>query len=303
MTIDPPGAGEPAPPEAAGPEPEAGLPDEAPKRRHLVAAVIAAVVVLGLVVVTVVVALSSGPTGPKDDYAQFDSGIGEKPPPLPPAIPTEVTGPALPVDIAPQLAAPVTRPKPLPAAVSCAYPPDGERRSAKAPAGANIPAQGTVGVSMPTSIGQIGLKLDRALAPCTVNSFLSLAQQGYFNRTYCHRLTTTPTLQVLQCGDPTESGAGGPGYTFADETFPQLKYGRGQIAMANSGPNTNGSQFFMIYGSASGLAPNYTLFGTIAPESLPLLEDVARNGTTDGSRDGAPRTKVKIESVQADRPG
>ena len=119
-----------------------------------------------------------------------------------------------------------------------------------------------------------GCKLDNGKAPCTVNSFASLAQQGYFDNTPCHRLTTAPELGVLQCGDPSGTGTGGPGYRFPNEyptnqyrlTDPALQvpvlYPRGTLAMANAGPGTNGSQFFLVYRD-SMLPPTYTVFGTI----------------------------------------
>jgi peptidyl-prolyl cis-trans isomerase B (cyclophilin B) len=160
-----------------------------------------------------------------------------------------------------------------------------------------VSATGTVPVILQTSAGAIPLTLDRALAPCTVNSFVSLAQQGYFNDTPCHRLTTGEGLQVLQCGDPSGSGREGPGYSFADETFPELTYGRGILAMANSGPNTNGSQFFMVYGTAD-LPPNYTVFGSIGPDGLQVLDGIARAGLQNpSSGDSAPRNPVTIQSA------
>nr|WP_308015432.1 peptidylprolyl isomerase [Pseudonocardia sp. ICBG1293] len=103
-----------------------------------------------------------------------------------------------------------------------------------------------------------------------------------------------PGLQVLQCGDPTGSGRGGPGYSFDDEVFPEISYGRGQLAMANAGPGTNGSQFFMIYGDAQ-LPPNYTVFGSIGSEGLATLDKVARGGESVGSGDGLPSIPVEIQ--------
>jgi len=197
------------------------------------------------------------------------------------------------------------RPVAFPATVSCTYPSDGQppARPAQPPAGNNISARGTVPVTLGTSAGQIDLTLDRDLAPCTVNSFAGLARQGYFDNTPCHRLTTSPGLQVLQCGDPTGTGSGGPGYKFNDETYPTLTYGRGYLAMANAGPNTNGSQFFMIYGDASALSPDYTVFGYIAPASLQVLDTIAKAGD-DGSLDpspggGKPTMKVTITKATA----
>jgi peptidyl-prolyl cis-trans isomerase B (cyclophilin B) len=175
------------------------------------------------------------------------------------------------------------------------------------------PAQ--ISASMATSQGNIGLQLDNAKAPCTVNSFASLAQQGYFNDTPCHRLTTTPGLSVLQCGDPTGKGTGGPGYGFVNEyptnqyrpDDPALQqpvvYPRGTLAMANTGaPGSNGSQFFLVY-KDSQLPPNYTAFGTIDATGLATLDKIAAAGVVPGDRgadDGAPKTPVQIKSIQLD---
>jgi peptidyl-prolyl cis-trans isomerase B (cyclophilin B) len=162
-------------------------------------------------------------------------------------------------------------------------------------------ATGTVPVTMQTSAGAIGLTLDRALAPCTVSSFISLAQQGFYANSPCHRLVTNPGLLVLQCGDPTGSGAGGPGYTIPDEVFPQLTYGRGLVAMANTGqPDSGGSQFFLIYGQTQ-LPPQYTVFASISPTGLEVLDQIAKAGD-DGSLEpspggGKPNQPVTITSV------
>lgn len=189
----------------------------------------------------------------------------------------------------------------LPGTVTCDYPAaEQAAKPVQPPAGSDVSATGTVPVTLQSSAGTIPLTLDRALAPCAVNSFVSLAQQGYFNDTTCHRLTTGDSLQVLQCGDPTGTGAGGPGYSFADEVSPELTYGRGMLAMANGGPNTNGSQFFMVYGNAD-LPPNYTVFGSISPEGLQVLDTIARLGH-DGSFEpspggGAPNTPITIQTA------
>ncbi|MBP2368720.1 peptidylprolyl isomerase [Pseudonocardia parietis] len=190
------------------------------------------------------------------------------------------------------------RPTALPASVNCEYPasPDPASKPVDPPAGGQVSAEGTVPATVTTSAGTIDLTLDRALAPCTVNSFTHLVEQGYFADTSCHRLTTSPGLQVLQCGDPTGQGSGGPGYSFADEVFPELTYGRGLLAMANAGPGTNGSQFFMIYGDAQ-LPPNYTVFGSIGPEGLATLDEVAKGGESTGSGDGTPNIPVDIQSA------
>ena len=192
-----------------------------------------------------------------------------------------------------------TRPQALPASVNCTYTPgEPAAKPVAPPANGQVSATGTVPATLETSAGAVDLTLDRALAPCTVNSFVSLAQKGFFNGTDCHRLTTGQGLQVLQCGDPTGTGSGGPGYSFADEVFPELTYGRGLLAMANSGPNTNGSQFFMIYGEAQ-LPPNYTVFGSIGPEGLATLTGIGKAGATGGQDDGAPATPVQIRTATA----
>jgi len=196
--------------------------------------------------------------------------------------------------------------------VSCTYTPSGDpARDVSVPAATDVPADGTVGVSLTTSVGPIGLELDRAEAPCTVNSFVSLAEQGYFDDTPCHRLVTSPGLQVLQCGDPSGTGTGGPGYGF-DTEYPenlyqqgdaQLRqpviYPRGTVAMANTGrPGSNGSQFFLVYAD-SQLPPSYTVFGTVDDAGLAVIEEVAAEGD-DGSMaagGGAPNRGVQIESV------
>jgi peptidyl-prolyl cis-trans isomerase B (cyclophilin B) len=201
------------------------------------------------------------------------------------------------------MAAAPKRATPLAAEVNCTYKKSAEPASKKVnpPADGKTKASGTSKVSLDTSIGDLQLTLDSALAPCTVKNFLSLVGQKYFDNTKCHRLTVGEGLQVLQCGDPTGSGSGGPGYSFADEVYPTLKYGRGILAMANSGANTNGSQFFIVYGDASGLTPQYTAFGTIDEASVKLIDKVAEAGVTpqNGPQDGTPITPVEIKTATA----
>ena len=196
--------------------------------------------------------------------------------------------------------------------VSCDYSSTGDAaREVTAPTTDEVATTGTATAQLTTSVGAIGIDLDRAAAPCTVNSFVSLAEQGYFDDTPCHRLVTSPGLQVLQCGDPTGTGTGGPGYGF-DTEYPenvytpgdaQLRqpviYPRGTVAMANTGrPGSNGSQFFLVY-EDSQLPPTYTVFGTIDEAGLAVIEQVAAEGD-DGSMaagGGAPNRAVQIESV------
>ncbi|WP_319432666.1 peptidylprolyl isomerase [Mycobacterium sp. RTGN5] len=169
----------------------------------------------------------------------------------------------------------------------------------------------TVSASMSTNQGNLGLVLDNAKTPCTVNSFASLAQKGFFDNTPCHRLTTSPSLSVLQCGDPTGQGTGGPGYQFGNEyptdQYPQgdpalqqpVVYPRGTLAMANAGPGTNGSQFFLVY-KDSQLPPNYTAFGTIDATGLATLDKIAAAGVAGGGQDGKPTTGVQVKSILLD---
>lgn len=197
---------------------------------------------------------------------------------------------------------------------NCAYPSTTEPASKpnKAPRSGRVPTDpARVSASMSTNRGDIGIQLDNGKAPCTVNSFASLAQQGYFDGTTCHRLTTTAALGVLQCGDPSGTGAGGPGYRFGNEyptnqyrlSDPALKtpvvYPRGTLAMANKGSGTNGSQFFLIYAD-SMLPPTYTAFGTIDETGLATLDKVAAAGVDGAGDDGKPAMAVTIDSVRLD---
>jgi peptidyl-prolyl cis-trans isomerase B (cyclophilin B) len=264
--------------------------ERARKRRNLGVIVTVAAVVVVVGGIYLLVNLSSG-----DDTAAAPS--------TPPSS-TAAPKPDKPATIPTKLAAEPKRPKALAANVSCEYKQGDGASAAKpatAPNGKNVSTTGKTSATMTTSIGEIKMSLNRALAPCAVNSFLSLAKQGYFDNSPCHRMTTGPGLQVLQCGDPTGQGTGGPGYTFKDETFKQLKYGPGILAMANSGANTNGSQFFIVYGDGSGLQPNYSVFGTVDAASLKLIDAVANQGVnpTNGPGDGAPLTPVTITGVTA----
>ncbi len=260
------------------------------RRRYAVAGSAAAVVlVVGIVVLTVT--LSNGD--------QTTDTTAASTPAAPPASTGATPTPGPNNEPA---AAPV-RPQPLPASVDCQYPMNQQTpaRPARPPLAESISAKGTVPATMQTSAGAIGLTLHRALAPCTVNSFISLAQQGYYANSPCHRLVTNPGLQVLQCGDPSGSGAGGPGYTIPDEVFPELTYEPGYVAMANTGqPDSGGSQFFLIYGQTQ-LPPQYTVFATISPEGLKVIEQVAKAGN-DGSLEpspggGKPNQPVTITAI------
>lgn len=191
---------------------------------------------------------------------------------------------------------PATTPSPA-AAKPCAYTP------AATPAAKNVgvpvfdAAQAVVPytATLRTTAGDVTFQSLSAQAPCASFSFRFLAGKKYFDGTTCHRLTTSPTLSVLQCGDPSGTGRGGPGYAFPDENLTGATYPAGTVAMANSGPDTNGSQFFLVY-QDSQLPPSYTPFGRITA-GLDVLRKVAAAGTANGTPDGAPKTPVTISTV------
>jgi peptidyl-prolyl cis-trans isomerase B (cyclophilin B) len=167
-----------------------------------------------------------------------------------------------------------------------------------------------------TNLGKISFNLLNSKATCTVNSFVHLAEAGYFDNTQCHRMLTSG-IYVLQCGDPyatataklncstSKVGTGTPGYDFASENLTGAKYPAGTVAMANEGTATsNGSQFFIVFkDSTSGLngtsGPSYTPFATVS-SGLGIVQNVAKDGyscqyaQTGG---GVPKEKVVIDSV------
>jgi len=256
---------------------------------------------LGVVVVVAAAAALWSITGSEDDTAT-DASAAET------TAETDSEYPALPAG----------RSEPLPETVNCEYPADGSEpaKPVEAPRTEGIMTTGEnntdISVSVETTQGNIGLILHNSDSPCTVNNFLSLASQGYFDDTTCHRLTTSPSLRVLQCGDPTGTGTGGPGYGFANE-FPTDQYAaddpasqepvvypRGTVAMANTGqPGSNGSQFFLVYGD-SVLPPLYTVFGTIDETGLTTLDKIAEAGVSGGAADGAPGAATTLTSVRMD---
>lgn len=199
----------------------------------------------------------------------------------------------------------MTRATALPDTVTCEYPEAGDAsREISTPPTDDVSATGTVNVTLNTGQGPIGMELDRTVAPCTVNAVEHFADEGFYDDTVCHRLTTSGIF-VLQCGDPSGTGAGGPGFQFANEyptdelTEPSATpviYPRGSIAMANAGADTNGSQFFLNY-QDSPLAPDYTYFGQISEEGLATLDQIAATGVEGGAADGAPAEEVRIETA------
>jgi peptidyl-prolyl cis-trans isomerase B (cyclophilin B) len=198
-------------------------------------------------------------------------------------------------DPAPAAAAPTPSASTAAAKGDCTYTKGTEAatKDAGQPPNGKVATTGTVSVNVTTTQGDMTFSLDRSKAPCTVNSFVYLAGKKFYDNTPCHRLTTAPTFGVLQCGDPGGTGGGGPGYQYADELDPNGKYTKGVLAMANAGPDTNGSQFFIVY-KDTDLKPNYTIFGTVT-KGLDVVEKVAKGGAPND--DGKPNTPIQIKTV------
>lgn len=185
---------------------------------------------------------------------------------------------------------------------TCEYTASGEpSKPVQPPKSTGVANAGQPVFSMATNEGEVKLTLDRAKAPCTVNSFESLALQGFFDGSSCHRLVDSG-IYVLQCGDPTGGGNGGPGYEFADETDGTESYTTGVIAMANGGPNTNGSQFFLVFNDSTGLdtlPQKYTIFGPMDPASVAVVQRIAAEGQdgTNPAGGGKPNNPAAISRV------
>jgi len=164
----------------------------------------------------------------------------------------------------------------------------------------SAPAPGTEqegSLTLATNCGDIVIEMFGDLAPATVASAAFLADTGFYNATACHRLTTAGIF-VVQCGDPAGDGTGGPGYQIPDENLPaegEANYPAGTVAMANAGPGTSGSQFFLVYGDTT-LPSGYTIWGQVT-EGLDILQSVAEAGVADGSGDGLPAQPLVIESA------
>ncbi|WP_138735138.1 peptidylprolyl isomerase [Modestobacter excelsi] len=180
----------------------------------------------------------------------------------------------------------------------CTYTTDGTPSAGVAvtPPSGDIATTGTLALTMATNVGDIGLTLDRAAAPCAAASFEALSKQGYFDNTPCHRETSSESLKVLQCGDPSGQGTGGPGYTFPTQVTGSETYPRGTVAMANSSQGTDGSQFFLVYGD-SQLQPDYTVVGRIDDTGLAVLDEIAATGIANSASDGAPAQPVTITAM------
>ncbi|GFJ95105.1 peptidylprolyl isomerase [Phytohabitans rumicis] len=161
------------------------------------------------------------------------------------------------------------------------------------------PRAGKATMRITTNRGDITIAMDRAATPCTVASFQHLAAKRFFDGTSCHRLVTEGIF-VLQCGDPSGTGRGGPDYQFGDENLAGATYTRGVVAMANAGAGTNGSQFFIVFRDST-LSPAYTPFGTVTA-GLDIVEQIAAGGHDASSTAGGGQPKIPLtfETVTVD---
>lgn len=180
---------------------------------------------------------------------------------------------------------------------TCTWSPGPPAARKVTPPATTVPTSGLVTVAVNTNRGSLTFRLNRDKAPCTVASFTSLVTQKFYDNTSCHRLTTAGIF-VLQCGDPTGSGRGGPGYTVPDEYVGSELYKTGVLAMANTGaPNSGGSQFFIVYNTTQ-LPATYTIFGTVAT-GMTVVDAVAAGGSdeSNGPGDGHPKLAINLTKV------
>jgi len=180
--------------------------------------------------------------------------------------------------------------------LTCEYPAAGTAvKQVDAPSTDKVPNSGTLKVTMHMDAGDVVMDFNREGAPCAVHSFESLANQKYFDDTSCHRLV--PGF-VLQCGDPSGTGRGGPGYSFKDELTGNETYPYGTVAMANAGADTNGSQFFIVIGDSVRLDPTFTVLGTVETDTMKVVEDIAAQGVDPSDPNGIrPLEGAHISSV------
>ena len=199
-------------------------------------------------------------------------------------------------------ASPSASPSPSASAGGCTYAPaEGEpAKDVGIPTFDEAAAKKPFTATLKTNQGDVVIEMAAAKAPCTTNSFRHLATNGYYDSTSCHRLTTE-NLFVLQCGDPTGTGGGGPGYQFGVENAPATgQFPAGSVAMARtSDPNTNGSQFFIVYDDTQLPTDGggYSIFGSVT-KGLDVIKKVADAGVEGGAGDGKPAQPVTIESVE-----
>ncbi|WP_083746373.1 protein kinase domain-containing protein [Mycobacterium numidiamassiliense] len=285
----------------AAPAPQA--PAKPRSNRRLVLGVVGGSIFALIAVVALVIALTTHSESPTAQSASGAPSRARVPKPAPggSVAPTTPAVPPLPA-FAP----------PADLGANCQYPASPDQ-SAKP---VNPPPVGRVSTTPPiinatisTNYGDIGLQLDNAKAPCTVNSFISLARQQFFNDTTCAKLLNAADGGTLMCGGAGPDGSSGPGYEFADEYpanqyppgDPALRatvlYPRGILCMPNDGPNTNGSHFTMVFKDVEWL-PTYTAFGTIDQAGLATLDKIAAAGVAGNRDSGLPAQPVNINSVR-----
>jgi eukaryotic-like serine/threonine-protein kinase len=292
------------PPTGAHPDPQPSYHPPTQSRRLLLAIVgasalaLAAVVALVIALVTQNDGSTNSAASPTPTRARTPGRPGSNPGPTAQAT---ATVPPLPA-FAP----------PADLGANCQYPsaPDNIVKPVNPPRSGKIatdPAQ--IPATISTNVGDIGIELANAESPCTVNSFVSLAKQQFFDNTQCTRLVNATDGGSLLCGGPDADGSGGPGYQFADEyptnQYPAgdsalratVEYPRGTVIMATEGPNTNGSQFVLIFRD-SELEPQSTVFGTINEAGLAALDKIAEAGIAGNRQSGAPTNPVTINSVR-----
>ncbi len=179
-------------------------------------------------------------------------------------------------------------------AVRCEFIPTPDNPAAKPvrPPSPKAPARGTQTAVFVTNYGVVVMELDRANAPCAVHNFTHLIRSLFYNHTQCWRLTDSARLGVLQCGDIVSAEVGGPGYRFADELTGAETYPRGTVAMGNQGPDTNGSQWFVVHSHAN-IAPAYTVLGRVT-HGMSTFDRIVAAGIQDGAEDGPPAHPVRI---------
>ncbi len=167
-------------------------------------------------------------------------------------------------------------------------------KSWSSPPDFRLRAESAYSATLHTDLGDITIRLLTEEAPKTVNNFVFLAREGFYDGVVFHRVING---FMIQTGDPEGTGRGGPGYRFADEPV-RRRYTAGTVAMANAGPNTNGSQFFIVHGRDVGLPPSYTIFGEVT-EGMDVVNAIATAAVTAGSsgEQSRPVEPVKITSV------
>ena len=163
------------------------------------------------------------------------------------------------------------------------------------PAGTDVATSGAPTVTFVTDKGPLKIELDPAVGPCSVHNLRHLVTKKFYDGSKCHRLTTSPSLAVLQCGDPSFTGSGTPGYKFDDKMPAAGAYQRGVVAMANAGPGTNGCQFFIVYGNAQ-IDPDYPVLGKVVA-GMEVVDQVAAAGVEGGGQDGTPTQPLVLTSA------